>query len=222
LVSGSGQGPLEATYSTTGTFNFGLTVVQNGCTATASGQTIINLSWNASANASSYEIYYYPDSPSTPSAGSAADFAGISGTTYSNTGLSASTTRYYWVRARNATGTSGWSSPANATTASAPVATRPTITATNSWSNPGVNTWTLSMTHTGGGVPTTFNWGIQFSNSNGGTVLSSTTGSGNWTAGSGGTQTVTRNSSAYSYARWVSVTATNASGTSTAIATTWE
>jgi hypothetical protein len=40
LVSGSGQGPLEATYSTTGTFNFGLTVVQNGCTATASGQSI--------------------------------------------------------------------------------------------------------------------------------------------------------------------------------------
>ncbi len=40
LVSGSGQGPLEATYSTTGTFNFGLTVVQNGCTASASGQSI--------------------------------------------------------------------------------------------------------------------------------------------------------------------------------------
>jgi hypothetical protein len=210
-------------YKTSATPPLPLPDTPSGLTATASGQTTINLSWNASANASSYEIYYYPDSPSTPSAGSAADFAGISGTTYSNTGLSASTTRYYWVRARNATGTSGWSSPANATTASAPVATRPTITATNSWSNPGTNTWTLSMTHTGGGVPTTFNWGIQFSNSNGGTVLSSTTGSGNWTAGSGGTQTVTRNSSQYSYARWVSVTATNASGTSSpAIATTWE
>ena len=40
LVSGSGQGPLEATYSTTGTFIFGLTVVQNGCTATATGQSV--------------------------------------------------------------------------------------------------------------------------------------------------------------------------------------
>ena len=40
LVSGSGQGPLEATYSTTGTFTFGLTIVQNGCTANATGQSI--------------------------------------------------------------------------------------------------------------------------------------------------------------------------------------
>ena len=192
-------------------------------TATASGQTQINLSWNTSANASSYEIYYYPDSPTTPSAGASADFAGISGNTYSNSGLSAGTTRYYWVRARNASGTSSWSSAAGATTASAPVATKPTITATNSWASVGgVDTWTLSMTHTGGGVPTTFNWGIQFSTSNGGSVGASTTGSGNWTAGSGGTQTVTRNSSTFSYARWVSVTASNASGTSTAQSTTWE
>lgn len=40
LVSGSGQGPLEATYSTTGTFIFGLTVVENGCTAAAVGQSV--------------------------------------------------------------------------------------------------------------------------------------------------------------------------------------
>jgi len=77
------------------------------------------------------------------------------------------------------------------------------------------------MTHTGGSVPTSFDWGIQFSNSNGGTVLASSTGSGTWTAGSGGTQTVTRNSSTYSWARWVSVTATNSGGTSTAQSTAW-
>jgi len=210
-------------YKTSATPPLPLPDTPSGLTATASGQTIINLSWNTSANASSYEIYYYPDSPSTPSAGSAADFAGISGNTYSNIGLSAGTTRYYWVRARNATGISAWSNAAGSTTASAPVATKPTISVSNSWSNPGVNTWTLSMTHTGGGVPTSFNWGIQFSNSNGGSVLASTTGNGTWTAGSGGTQTVTRNSSTYTYARWVSVTASNASGTSSpAGTTTWE
>ena len=211
-------------YKASATVPLPLPDTPSGLTATASGQTQINLSWNASANASSYEVYYYPDSPNTPSSGSAADFAGISGTTYSNSGLSASTTRYYWVRARNATGTSGWSSSANATTASAPVAAKPTITATNSWASVGgVDTWTLSMTHTGGGVPATFNWGIQFSsNSNGSPVGASTTGSGNWTAGSGGTQTVTRNSSTYSYARWVNVTATNTTGTSTGLSTTWE
>jgi len=189
--------------------------------ATASGQTQINLTWYTSANASTYEIYWYPNSPTTPSAATGADFSGISGNTYPNTGLSAGTTRYYWVRARNATGTSAWSNAAGATTASAPVTTTPTISASNSWASvSGVNTWTLSMTHTGGSVPTTFNWGIQFANSNGGTVLSSTTGSGNWSAGSGGTQTVVRNSSTYSYARWVSVTASNSAGTSSPAETT--
>ena len=134
---------------------------------------------------------------------------------------------YYFkafATASNSAGTSGEAASGELGPATNPVvAIKPTITATNSWASvSGVNTWTLSMTHTGGGVPTTFNWGIQFSNSNGGTVGASTTGSGNWTAGSGGTQTVTRNSSTYSYARWVSVTASNASGTSTAQSTTWE
>jgi hypothetical protein len=211
------------TYKTSATVPLPLPDTPSGLTATASGQTTINLSWNASANASSYEVYYYPDSPSTPSAGSTADFAGISGTTYSNTGLSAGTNRYYWVRARNATGTSGWSSSASATTASAPVTTKPTISASNSWASvSGVDTWTLSITHTGGSVPTTYNWGIQFSNSSTGPSASSTTGSGNWNAGSGGTQTVVRNSNTYNYARWVSVTASNSAGTSDPKTTTWE
>jgi hypothetical protein len=210
-------------YKTSATVPLPLPDTPSGLTATASGQTTINLSWNPSANASSYEIYWYPDSPSTPSAGSTADFAGISGTTYSDTGLSAGTNRYYWVRARNATGTSGWSSPASATTASAPVTTKPTISVSNSWALvSGVDTWTLSMTHTGGSVPTTYNWGIQFSNSSTGPSASSTTGSGNWNAGSGGTQTVVRNSNTYNYARWVSVTASNSAGTSDPKTTTWE
>ena len=130
-----------------------------------------------------------------------------------------------FATASNTAGTSGEAASGELGPATNPVvAIKPTITATNSWASVGgVDTWTLSMTHTGGGVPTTFNWGIQFSNSsNGSPVGASTTGNGNWTAGSGGTQTVTRNSSTYSYARWVSVTASNASGTSTAQSTTWE
>jgi len=146
-----------------------------------------------------------------------------SSTSYTVTSGDAGSYFKAFATATNTAGTSGEVASGELGPATNPVvAIRPTISVSNSWSNPGVNTWTLSMTHTGGGVPTTFNWGIQFSNSNGGTVLSSTTGSGNWTAGSGGTQTVTRNSSQYSYARWVSVTASNASGTSTSQATTWE
>lgn len=128
-----------------------------------------------------------------------------------------------FATASNSAGTSSEVSSSQVGPAYATVTTtKPTISVSNSFASvSGVSTWTLSMTHTGGSVPTSFDWGIQFSNSNGGTVLASTTGSGTWTAGSGGTQTVTRNSSTYSWARWVSVTATNSAGTSTAQATSW-
>jgi len=148
-----------------------------------------------------------------------------SSTSYTVTSGDAGSYFKAFATASNSAGTSGEAASGELGPATNPVvAIKPTITATNSWASVGgVDTWTLSMTHTGGGVPTTFNWGIQFSNSsNGSPVGASTTGNGNWTAGSGGTQTVTRNSSTYSYARWVSVTASNASGTSTAQSTTWE
>jgi hypothetical protein len=128
-----------------------------------------------------------------------------------------------WATASNSAGTSTDASSAQVGPAYAVVTTtKPTISVSNSYASvSGVATWTLSMTHTGGSTPTSFDWGIQFANSNGGTVLSSTTGSGSWTAGNGGTQTVTRNSSSYSWARWVSVTASNSAGTSTGQATSW-
>jgi hypothetical protein len=133
---------------------------------------------------------------------------------------------YYFkafATASNSAGTSSEASSIEKGPSTNPVSTTtPTISVSNSYASvSGVATWTLSMTHTGGSTPTSFNWGIQFSNSSGGTVLSSTTGSGTWTAGNGGTQTVTRNSSSYSWARWVSVTASNSAGTSSAQATSW-
>jgi hypothetical protein len=128
-----------------------------------------------------------------------------------------------WATASNSAGTSTDASSAQVGPAYAVVTTtKPTISVSNSYASvSGVATWTLSMTHTGGSTPTSFDWGVQFANSSGGTVLSSTTGSGSWTAGNGGTQTVTRNSSSYSWARWVSVTASNSAGTSTGQATSW-
>jgi hypothetical protein len=128
-----------------------------------------------------------------------------------------------FATASNTAGTSGEIQSGELGPATNPVSTtKPTISVSNSYASvSGVATWTLSMTHTGGSTPTSFDWGIQFANSSGGTVLSSTTGSGSWTAGNGGTQTVTRNSSSYSWARWVSVTASNSAGTSTGQATSW-
>lgn len=86
-----------------------------GLGATAAGSTQINLSWTApSGGATSYKIERSPTG-----SGSWTEIAtGVTGTTYSSTGLTASTTYYYRVRSTNATGDSAYSSNANATTTS--------------------------------------------------------------------------------------------------------
>jgi fibronectin type 3 domain-containing protein len=87
-----------------------------GLTATASSSSVIGLSWNAvtpptNCSISSYSVYGGTTAnPTTLIAG------GLTGTTYSNTGLSASTTYYYVVKAIDADGTSAASTQATATT----------------------------------------------------------------------------------------------------------
>jgi len=212
-AAGTEGGPLQQPIVAPGT--------PTGVGSYANGQTSIVIFWNAVSGASSYDIYWN-SSNSAPGDSFGPDFTSSSAS-YTHSGLSAGSTRWYWVRAVGSTGLkSPWSSPTVSTTDSAPTIVKPTISVSNAYSSSGTPTWTLSMTHTGGNVPQSFNWGIQFSNSSGGTVLASTTGSGTWTAGSGGTQTVVRNSNTYSWARWVNVTATNSGGTSTGQSTTWE
>ncbi|HKI06511.1 MAG TPA: hypothetical protein VKK31_31320 [Thermoanaerobaculia bacterium] len=66
-----------------------------GLAAAAAGQTQINLSWNAVADATSYVVYR-----STTSGGPYTQIAsGITGTTFSSTGLSCGTTYFYVVQA---------------------------------------------------------------------------------------------------------------------------
>jgi hypothetical protein len=66
--------------------------------------------------------------------------------------------------------------------------------------------WILSITHTGGGVPTSYSCFIEFANSSGGPTLSTSAKiTGTWTAGNRGTQTVSRTSGTYSWARWSNV-----------------
>ena len=98
--------------------------------ATKSGSSVINLSWTASGfSTTTYEIYWGGASSSTPNAGSTPDFyVSAPTTTYSNTGLSPVTTRYYWIRAVNIYGTSAWStSNAVFATTDASVPSAPTI-----------------------------------------------------------------------------------------------
>jgi hypothetical protein len=116
------------------------------------------------------------------------------------------------------TSTTYTQSPPVTFTGTAP-APNPTITATNRYVGGSPNTWELTISNSGGAA-TSYSWGLQFSNANGGTVLASTTGSGG-TIAAGGSVTVTRNSSTYTWARWVSIT-TSPTATNGTQSTSWE
>ena len=124
-------------------------------TATAgNGQDTLN--WNASSGATSYNVYRGTSSggeSSTPIA------TGLTGTSYTNTGLTNGTTYYYKVAAVNSAGTSGMSNEASPTpTGGAPAA--PTgLTAT------GGNA-TVSLTWTGSSGATSY--GVYRGTSSGG------------------------------------------------------
>jgi len=94
-----------------------------GLTATASSSSIIGLAWNvvtppANCSISSYNVYSSTSSGFTPSSSNLIA-SGVTGTTYSNTGLAASTTYYYKVEAVDSYGTSAASVQASATTSAA-------------------------------------------------------------------------------------------------------
>jgi hypothetical protein len=87
-----------------------------GLTATAASNNQINLSWTASTGASSYNV-----KRATVSGGPYTTIAtGVTATTFSDTGLAASTTYYYVVSATNSGGESANSLEASATTQAAP------------------------------------------------------------------------------------------------------
>jgi glucosylceramidase len=85
-------------------------------TATATSSSQINLSWTASTTSGvTYSVYGSTASGFTPGSGNLIT-SGISTTTYSNTGLAASTTYYYVVEAVNSVGPSAASNQATAIT----------------------------------------------------------------------------------------------------------
>ncbi len=89
----------------------------SGLGATAISSSQINLSWTASSSSCTptYNIFRNTTSGFTPS-GSNQIASGVSATTYSDTGLAASTTYYYLIEATNSGGTSSASNQASATT----------------------------------------------------------------------------------------------------------
>ncbi len=89
----------------------------SGLGATAISSSQINLSWTASTSscAVSYNVFRSTTSGFTPSTSNQIA-SGVSGTSFSDTGLAASTTFFYLLEATNSGGTSGPSNQASATT----------------------------------------------------------------------------------------------------------
>jgi hypothetical protein len=86
----------------------------SGLTASAASSSQVNLSWtDNSSNETGFEVKRAIDSAFTQNV---VWIGGIQGTSYSDTGLSASTTYYYKVRAEGATQDSAYSAAASATT----------------------------------------------------------------------------------------------------------
>jgi fibronectin type 3 domain-containing protein len=120
-----------------------------GLTATASSSSTIGLSWSAvtapaNCTISSYKVYGSTTSGFTPSSSNL--LGSPTGTTFSNTGLAASTTYYYVVEALDADGNSAASTQASAETAAASCSAVPSaptgLTATASSSSVIGLSWT--------------------------------------------------------------------------------
>jgi trimeric autotransporter adhesin len=94
-----------------------------GVTATASSSSSIGLTWTAvtppaNCTISSYNVYGSTTSGFTPSSSNLLA-SGVTGTSYSNTGLAASTTHYYVIEAVDANGSSAASAQVSAITSAA-------------------------------------------------------------------------------------------------------
>ena len=126
-VNAAGDGPWSAT--AVGTTTSTAPGAPTGLTATANGQTQIDLSWRAPSQTggsaiTGYLIEVSEDNSSWRNLESDADPAS---TSYSHTGLSAGTTRYYRVSANNSTGTGTASNTATGVTAPAGTPGAPAI-----------------------------------------------------------------------------------------------
>jgi hypothetical protein len=109
LVSDNGGGQPVPTFPTAPT----------SLTAAASSSSAINLNWTASSSSGvTYSVFRGTTDGFTPSTGNRIA-GGITGTTYSSTGLAASTTYFYRVTAVNSVGSSSPSNQAGARTLAA-------------------------------------------------------------------------------------------------------
>ena len=162
VYSGDGNYNTSTSGALTQTINAALPAAPSNLTATAASASQINLSWTASTTSGvTYNVYSSTTSGFTPSSGNRIATA-VAGTTYSNTGLAASTTHYYLVTAQDSAGESASSNQAGATTQSSGGGCHVVYTVTTQWNvgfgtaltiqNTGttaINGWSLTWTWAG-------------------------------------------------------------------------
>ena len=122
--------------------------VPGSLAATAASSSQINLSWSASSSscAVTYNVFRSTTSGFTPGSTNQIT-SGVTGTSFSDTGLTASTTYFYLVEAVNSGGTSGPSNQASATTQSGTTS----VVQINS-GGPAVAPFVADVNFTGGGT----------------------------------------------------------------------
>ena len=185
--AGAASNPASATTSTSTVIT--APAAPTSLTATADGQTTINLSWTAPTNAGGAAITGYQIESSPTGTDNWTDLernTNSTATTYAHTGLTAGTTVHYRVSAINSEGAGAASNPASATTSTPTVITAPAAPTSLTATADGQTTINLSWmapTNTGGAAIT----GYQ--------IESSPTGTDNWTDLEGNT-----NSTATTYA----------------------
>jgi hypothetical protein len=162
VYSGDGNDTTSTSAILTQTVSAALPGSPASLTAMAVSSSQINLSWSASStHGVTYNIYSAATSGFTPSASNRIA-SGVTATSYSNTGLAASTTRYYVVTAQSSSGESAPSNQATATTGASGAACHVTYTVTTHTSttfsaaitikNTGtkaINGWNLAWTWAG-------------------------------------------------------------------------
>jgi hypothetical protein len=153
-----------------------------GLTATAAGQTQINLSWTAVSGATEYHILR-----STTSGGPYTLVGTATGTTFSDTGLTCNTGYFYVVRAAtSSTCESGSSSQATATTSVCTGCTTTTLYSHNFDSATGLDGWSAGTFVSGG---STADWrGVQTCTAHSGTKVFRFGGSASCTAAYGNSE----------------------------------
>lgn len=166
-----------------------------GLTATAGSSSSVTLSWTAVAapancSITSYAVYRSTTSGFTPSSSNRVASV-TSGTTYSDTGLAASTTYYYVVEAADAEGSSAASSQVSATTAATGTSGGSACTVNYSITPQNSSAFGATLSIKNGGTSALSNWTLTWSFANGQTISSSWNGTASQ---SGANVTVTQQS----------------------------